>query len=310
MSQTALAEPRRTRPEPVSVAPPSAAGRYVSEEEYWLNYYLESDIHYEWNNGRLEEKPVSNYETFLVYEWFMHLLRLFLDSRPIAKMVALEMGFRLPLPTGTVIRKPDFGVVCNANPQPLLPLDASYHGVFDLCVEALSDQERRDILRDTLVKKTEYAAGGVPEYYILHRAPEQQAFFTRTAAGVYVPIAPDDGVIRSGVLPGLQFRVADLCRRPEHGTLRDDPVYAAFVLPGWRAAEERAAAQAQALQQAEQHAAAESNRADTEANRADTEASRAAAEAQARRQAERRAQEAEQALARLQAQLAGRDAAQ
>ena len=344
MSQTALAELRRTRPEPAAAAPPSDAGRYVSEEEYWHNYYLDSDVHYEWNNGRLEEKPVSNYETFLVYHWFMLLLEHFLTARPIAKMVALEMGFRLPLPTGTVIRKPDFGVVCNDNPQPLLPLDASYHGVFDLCVEALSDQERRDILRDTVVKKAEYAVGGVPEYYILHRTPEQQAFFTRTAAGVYVPIAPDDGVIRSRVLPGLQFRLADLCRRPEHDTLRDDPVYAAFVLPGWRAAEERAAAQAQALQQAEQHAAAEANRADTEAqarrqaeqhaaveanradteaqarrqaeqhaaaeaNRADTESSRAAAEAQARRQAERRAQEAEQALARLQAQLAGRDAA-
>jgi len=296
MSQTALAEPRRTRPEPACVPSPSAAGRCVSEEEYWLNYYLESDVHYEWNNGRLEEKPVSNYETYLVYEWFMHLLRLFLDSRPIAKMVALEMGFRLPLPTGTVIRKPDFGVVCNDNPQPLLPLDASYHGVFDLCVEALSDQDRRGIVRDTLVKKAEYAAGGVPEYYILHREPEHQAFFTRTAAGVYVPIPPDDGVIRSRVLPGLQFRLDDLCRRPEHGALRDDPVYAAFVLPGWRAAEEHAAAQAQARQQAEQQAAAEASRADTEA--------------QARRQAERRAQDAEQALARLQAQLAGHDAAQ
>jgi Uma2 family endonuclease len=321
MSQTALAEPRRTRPEPAPVLPPSAAGRHVSEEEYWRDYYLESDVHYEWNNGRLEEKPVSNYETYLVYEWFMHLLRLFLDSRPIARMVALEMGFRLPLPTGTVIRKPDFGVVCNDNPQPLLPLDASYHGVFDLCVEALSDQERRDILRDTVVKKAEYAVGGVPEYYILHRAPEHQAFFTRTATGVYIPIAADDGVIRSRVLPGLQFRLADLCRRPEHGTLRDDPVYAAFVLPGWRAAEERAAAQALALQQAEQHAAAESNRADTEAqarrqaeqhaaaeaNRADTEAQArqqaeglAAAQALALRQAEQRARAAEQALARLQ----------
>jgi len=321
MSQTALAEPRRTRPEPAPVPPPSAVSRYVSEEEYWRDYYLDSDVHYEWNNGRLEEKPVSNYETFLVYKWFMLLLEHFLTARPIAKMVALEMGFRLPLPTGTVIRKPDFGVVCNDNSQPLLPLDASYHGVFDLCVEALSDQERRDILRDTVVKKAEYAVGGVPEYYILHRAPEHQAFFTRTAAGVYVPIAPEDGVIRSRVLPGLQFRLADLCRRPEHGTLRDDPVYAAFVLPGWRAAEERAAAQALALQQAEQHAAAEANRADTEAqarrqaeqhaaaesNRADTEAQArqqaeglAAAQALALRQAEQRAQAAEQALARLQ----------
>jgi len=303
MSPTALAEPRRTRPEPAAAAPPSQAGRYVSEEAYWRDYYLDSDVHYEWNHGRLEEKPVSNYETFLVYHWFMLLLEHFLTARPIAKMVALEMGFRLPLPTGTVIRKPDFGVVCNDNPQPLLPLDESYHGVFDLCVEALADQEPRDILRDTVVKKAEYAAGGVPEYYILHRTPAQQAFFTRTAAGVYVPIAPEDGVIRSRVLPGLQFRVADLCGRPAHETLRNDPVYAAFVWPGWRAAEERAAAQAQALQQVEQHAAAE-------ANRAETESSRAAAEAQARRQAERRAQEAEQALARLQAQLADRDAAQ
>ena len=304
MSQTALAAPQRTRPQTPCDAPRSHAGRCVSEEEYWLSYYLESDIHFEWNKGRLEEKPVSDYETYLVYEWFMHLLRLFLDSRPIAKMVALEMGFRLPLPTGTVIRKPDFGVVCNDNPQPLLPLDVSYHGVFDLCVEARADQERRGILRDAVVKKAEYAAGGVPEYYILHREPEHQAFFARTAAGVYAPIMPDAGVIRSGVLPGLQFRLTDLCRRPEHASLRDDPVYAAFVLPGWRAAEQRAAAQAQALGEAERHAAAESQRAGAEAQARQEAEQRADAEAQARHQAERRAQAAEQALARLHARLA------
>jgi hypothetical protein len=252
MSHAALAEPPRTPPDAECLASPSHAGRRVSEDEYWRTYYLDSDIHYEWNNGRLDEKPVSDYETFLVYEWFMHLLRLFLDTRPIAKMVALEMGFRLALPTGAVIRKPDFGVVRNANPQPLLPLDVSYHGVFDLCVEALSDRERRDILRDTLMKKAEYAAAGVPEYYILHRTPEQQAFFARAADGLYVPIAPEDGVIGSRVLPGFQFRPTDLCRRPEHATLRDDPAYAAFVLPGWREAEARARQAEQRAQEAEQ----------------------------------------------------------
>ncbi|WP_295431821.1 Uma2 family endonuclease [uncultured Thiodictyon sp.] len=285
MPQTSLAEARRPRAEPEPVAPPSQAARLCTEDDYWRTYYLESDIHYEWNNGRLEEKPVSDYETFQVYHWFMLLLGHFLRARPMAKLVALEMGFRLPLPTGTVIRRPDFGVVCNDNPQPLLPLDVSYHGVFDVCIEALSDKERRSIERDTLVKKAEYAAGGVPEYYILHRTPEQQAFFIRTPAGVYVPISPEDGVIRSRVLPGFQFRLADLCGRPEHERLRDDPVYAAFVLPGWREAEQRAAA---------------------EARRADAEAQRADAEGEARRQAERRALEAEQALARLQAQLADR----
>ncbi|WP_295587859.1 hypothetical protein [uncultured Lamprocystis sp.] len=88
---------------------------------------------------------------------------------------------------------------------------------------------------------------------------------------MYRPIDPEDGVIRSRVLPGFQFRLDDLCRRPEHSTLRDDPVYADFVLPGWREAEQRAVT-----------------------------------EAQARREAQQRAQEAEQALTRLQAQLADR----
>ncbi len=151
MPQTSLAEARRTCAELEPVARPSHAGRLCTEDDYWRNYYLEyleSNVHYERNNGRLEEKPVSDYEIFQVYHWFMLLLENFLRARPIAKLVALEMSFRLQLPTGTVIRKPDFGVVCNDNPQPLLPLDASYHGVFDLCIEALSNKERSGTVRD------------------------------------------------------------------------------------------------------------------------------------------------------------------
>ena len=309
MPQPVLAESPRIRPplvpppvpnlNPEPISPVSHDGRWVAEEEYWCEYYLDSDVHYEWNHGRLEEKPVSDYETITVYQWFMTLLSHFLRVHPIAKLEALEMGFRLALPTGTVIRKPDLGVVRHDNPQPLLPLDCSYHGVFDLCVEALSDQERRGVERDTIVKKAEYAAGGVPEYYILHREPECLAFFTRAASGLYVPIEPQDGVIHSRVLPGFRFRLADLVRQPEHETLRADPVYADFVLPGWRAAEEQAAAEAQARQAAEQRAEAEG-----QARQAAEQ--RAASEAQARLAAEQEAREAREALARLQAQLAER----
>ena len=250
----AVARPPGDAPQ-VPVEPRSADGLRVSEETYWTEYYLESDIRYEWNNGRLEEKPASDYGTYLVYAWFVRLLEDFLENRPMARMVALEMGFRLPLPTGTVIRKPDFGVVCNDNPQPLLPLDVSYHGVFDLCVEALSDQDHRGLERDLVTKKAEYAAGGVREYFILHREPERQAFFTRTAAGVYIPMVPEDGVIRSRVLPGLQFRLTDLCAQPGPKAMHLDPLYADFVLPEWREAEARAEAEAQARRQLEQELA-------------------------------------------------------
>lgn len=50
--------------------------------------------------------------------------------------------------------------------------DASYRGIYDLCIEALSDLDPADIRGDTVTKKAAYAAAGVPEYYILHHNPK------------------------------------------------------------------------------------------------------------------------------------------
>jgi len=303
MPTSAPARAHRPPAVPLARTPVSHDGREVTEEEYWRDYYFESDVHYEWNNGRLEEKPVSDYGTFLVYAWFTELLQHFLRARPGARMVALEMGFRLALPTGTVIRKPDLGVVRDDNPVPLQPLDASYRGVFDLCIEALSDKDRRGIARDAVTKRAEYAAGGVAEYYILHREPGHQGFYARTAAGVYVPILPAARVIRSRVLPGFQFRLDDLLTQPSPEAMRHDPVYAPFVLPGWREAEERAAAAIQEAQVTAQRAQAQAQ-ADAQARAAAEQGLRQAIAA--REAAEAARAQAEDALARLQAQLANR----
>ncbi len=229
-------------------------GEVVSECEYWETYYFESDIQYEWNDGHLEAKPVSDYATFQVYEWFKGLVQHFLRVHRIGCLVGLEMGFRMALPTKTVIRKPDLGIVRDSNPQPLLPFDCSYHGIFDICIEALSDKTKRGRDRDLVYKKADYAAGGVSEYYVLHREPENQRFFTLSPQGVYVPIQPIGGVLYSQVLPGFGVRLSDLTTLPEPETMRDDPVYP-FVLPGWRESDRRADAEAQ--------------RADAEAQRAD-----------------------------------------
>lgn len=302
-SNTAIADPPAGSPQPaLSPTPGSEEGRSVSEDSYWREYYFESDIHYEWNNGCLEEKPLSDYATYLVCHWFVLLLSHFLKTRPIARHVGLEMGFRMRLRDRVVIRKPDLGIVHNDNPQPLLFHDRSYHGIFDICLEGLSDQDRRSIERDTLTKKAEYAAAGVPEYFILHKEPKYQRFYRLNDAGIYAPIEPRDGVIASRVLPGFQLRLSDLVEQPEDEALRDDPVYADFVLPKWREDRERAEAEAQ-------RAAAEAERAEAEASRADAEASRAETEAEARAEAERRAREAEAELARLRAQTGDQDGA-
>jgi hypothetical protein len=290
---------------------PADHAEWVSETDYWCHYYADADRPYEWNNGRLEEKPVSDQGTYLVYQWFVELLRHYLREHPVGQLAALEMGFRLALPDRTVIRRPDLGLVLAANPAPLLPLDRSYHGIFDLCVEALSDEDRASITRDLVTKKAEYAAAGVPEYYILHRTDGQLGFFSLNPAGRYQPIAPVDGVIQSRVLPGFQFRIDDLKRQPDPDRLLDDPVYP-FVLPGWREADRRAAAaeaqaaaaEAKAATEAER-AAAEAERAAAEGARAAAEAARAAKEAERAEAAEQRARAAERELARLRAQAQG-----
>jgi len=308
----------RPSPAPPAEAPVAAApepSRFVPEDEYWRRYYLDADRSCEWNDGRLEEKPVSDHATYLVYLWFVELLRHYLRAHPIGQLAALEMGFRLALSGKTIIRRPDLGLVLKANPAPLLPLDCSYHGIFDLCVEALSDRDRPSILRDTVTKKGEYAAAGVPEYHIIHSTDDHLGFFTLSAAGQYRPIAPVDGVIESLVLPGFRFRIDDLKRQPEPERMLDDPVYP-FVLPGWREADRRAAAaEAKARAEAERadaeaeraeaeaaSAKAEAERADAEAASAKAEAERARAEAQRAEDAEQRALAAERELARLRAQ--------
>jgi len=209
--------------------------RRISETEYWEKYYHADDVTYEWNNGYLEEKPVSDLLTISMYKCFFELLEHYLRTNPIAQSVILEMGFRLVLPKSTSVRRPDLGVILNNKPIPILPHDKSYHGTFDLCVEALSDSTADIKKRDTVTKKNEYAQGGVKEYYLLDGHREQTQFYRLNARGVYMPIKPvKGGIIKSKVLPGFQFRIEDLYHPPSPEDMIEDWVYQDFVLPGYR----------------------------------------------------------------------------
>ena len=140
----------------------------VSEAEYWKAYYEHPDCQYEWNNGLLEEKPMPDFLSISLYQWFLRLLEEYLTVFPIGRMMALEMGFRLELGKKKVsIRKPDLAVILHSNPVEAKLLERSFGGVCDLCIEFLSDSDLGEVERDTVHKKEEYAKVGVPEYYIL-----------------------------------------------------------------------------------------------------------------------------------------------
>jgi hypothetical protein len=276
---------------------------WISETEYWEKYYDHPEKVYEWHNGYLEEKTMSEQVTYLTYLWYLKLIDFYLETNHKADLCGLEMGFRLVLPDEVDIRKPDLGIVLKNNPVPLLLHDSSYDGIFDLCVEAISQSSAKEIIRDTVIKKAEYARAGVKEYVILDGNKRYTEFYRLNKHGVYVPIKPlTGGLIKSNVLPGFQFRIDDLYQKPSPDEMINDPIYQKFVLPGY--SEEK-----HARIEAEQRAEAEAQRAETEAQRAKQALQRAEAEAQRtkqalkrvdkeRQRAEKEQQQKEQALER------------
>ena len=248
----------------------SENGLYVSLETYWQEYYEHGDLNYEWNNGRLEEKGVSQYITTELYNWFLELLRHFLRVNQIGKIANLETGFKLNLPTGQKVRIPDLGIVLNENPVPILQTDRSYHGVFDLCVEAISDSTAKEKERDTLVKKREYAQSEVKEYYILDGRGSEMGFYRLNKYGVYEEIKAIKGdVIQSEVLPGFQFRLRDLYRLPTPKEMVSDPVYRGFIMLDYQAEKERADEEKLRADRAEEKAEEEARKAEEEARKAE-----------------------------------------
>jgi Uma2 family endonuclease len=241
--------------------PISEDGLYVSEAQYWADYYQSKEFTYEWNNGRLEQKPMTDYAQFLLFSWFFGLLKDFLHVNPMARMTGLELGFRMALARKTVARIPDLGIVCNDNVVPLLDKDRSYKGIFDICIESLSDSKQTHIDRDVIDKKNEYAEAGVREYYILDERGKETQFYRLDASGIYRPIRSEDGVIRSTVLPGFQFRYADLYRLPQPPTMLDDAVYQDFTSPFVRAERVISEEQRQRAEQERQRAAKADDRA-------------------------------------------------
>ncbi len=241
-----------------------ADGLCVSEEEFWRRYYHDPDLSYEWNNGILEAKPMADLHSAQLYRWFLRLLEEYLSAHPIATIIGLEIGFRLALPHKTSIRRPDLAVYLHSNPVIMRGEECTYHGIFDLCIEFLSDSTPRDVRRDTVIKKSEYCQAGVHEYFILDRKGQKTAFYRLTPTGTYTPIPSPAGIIQSAVLPGFQFRVADLYERPSLRTRINDRVYNSFILSEYQAERQRA-------DTLRQRAEAERQRAETERQRAEAE---------------------------------------
>jgi Uma2 family endonuclease len=212
----------------------SEHGLWVSEADYWEHYYEHPDFKYEWVNGFLEEVGVSNYKNVKMYRWFLLLLEQYLQTRKVGQLVIWEFGFRLDLGDKISIRIPDLALVRADNLVLIDDYDNRYKGVFDLCVELISNSSYRDIKRDTEDKVYDYQAVGVKEYYILDADDRYMAFYRRNPFGRFEPIEPIEGdIICSEVLPGFHFRRSDLFTQPSLEAILEDNLYNGFVVPAY-----------------------------------------------------------------------------
>ena len=207
-------------------------GKQITETTYWDVYYHDPDFKYEFNNGILEEKEMPTSLIDLISQWLELLLYYYLTHNPIARRIRSELGFKIKLEDKTVIRKPDYAILLNTNPNQFKDEDCSFQGTYDICIEFLSKTKEEYVTRDTIDKKNEYEAGNVKEYYIIDANQEHTEFYrlvSNAKRQYYEAIKPQNGLIRSTVLPGFQFRLSDLYTSPNIEKLYTDDVYKSFV---------------------------------------------------------------------------------
>lgn len=271
-------------------------GLAVSEEEYWEKYYNHpGEYVYEWSNGHLEVKPMSDVKGSKTCRWFCGILECYFQTYPVGTMVNLEIGFRIDIPDKKGVRIPDISVVLNDNPVCIYPNDCRYDGVFDMCVESLSYSSQTEIDRDVEEKRTEYEGMGVREYYILDARGFETVFYRLNSAGHYEIFGPmkKNNIIRSEVLPGFQFRISDLYRCPPFEELAEDKVYHTYVFPSYKKVRQQAELERLRAEQAEKQMLSEKQRAEQEKQRAEQAEKQMLLEKQRAEQEKQRAENAE-----------------
>jgi len=85
---------RLIKPSQNQITPPYDKMK-VSEEIYWEHYYEYPDGHFEWKNGFLEEIPVGDFKNIRLAAWLDFVIKCFLHTNPIAKIIQLEFAFRM-----------------------------------------------------------------------------------------------------------------------------------------------------------------------------------------------------------------------
>jgi Uma2 family endonuclease len=163
----------------------------------WLAWASETRLS-EWVDGEaIEFMPASSRHQDLV-AFLVALMRFFVDLRSLGFVAPSPIEVRL---STRASREPDIVFVSKARAERVEP--KRIVGAPDLVVEIISEDSVR---RDRVVKRDEYTAVGVLEYWLLDCRPghEREEFLLLDESGRYREIERDaDGRFRSTIVPGF-----------------------------------------------------------------------------------------------------------
>jgi Uma2 family endonuclease len=184
---------------PPLLAPTEESSRRRLTVEEWI--LLDEDEEGELVDGELTEEEVPDAVHELAVAWLIRMFGNWLGSR------GFVLGSELKTVTGPRTgRKPDLTVFLPGTKPP--PRRGAVRRPGDILVEIVTPTPR-DERRDRIVKMTEYAAFGVPHYWLLDPALGSLEIFERNAAGNYTKIV---GATAGRVepVPGCEGLVVDL----------------------------------------------------------------------------------------------------
>lgn len=184
-----------------------AQGRWTEQDYLNLESVCGHSIRAELSRGRLEVLPVPTQTHQLIIRFMVFSLDAFAQAHAPGTVLFSGIRVRLKGRKKNGYREPDLVYMKAENAA--RQHDTYWEGA-DLVVEVVSgDQKDRD--RDLLVKPLEYAAAGIPEYWIVD--PEQHFIRVLALEGKSYRL---HGEFRAGdqaasvLLPGFTVAVADV----------------------------------------------------------------------------------------------------
>ena len=196
--------------------PPSMPGRPRMTYEEW-RAWTEEDIHSEWVDGEVIEfmSATALHQRDLLL--FSALLLWYVERFDLGEV--LVAGVRLRVEGAD--REPDVLFVAKHHLDRIE--GTRLNGPADLVVEIISDDS---VDLDLCEKFAQYAAAGVPEYWLFDPRPGEEwgKLYVRGEDGTYQELLADElGRLHSTVVPGFWFDPAWLWResRPSLPTLQE-----------------------------------------------------------------------------------------